>query len=102
MKLSTEQCKVLLDELRKRIDGICCGVCGARSFSLPDPLFELREFEPSKEVCGVTPLIVLTCDNCGFVLLFNAKCLHDKIVDSVVNGDGVLLDSGEMQQKNSE
>jgi transcription elongation factor Elf1 len=65
-----------LDEkLGKRLT---CPVCGHQEWSLNDHFMQLDEFGPDRPAFGkykIFPVIVLTCQHCGHVLLFGALAL---------------------------
>ncbi len=92
MRLTTEQWNELRAELTKRGIPTPCRECGKNLFDLPNCVFEVREFEPEEDVCGVFPIVMLTCNNCGNVRFFNAKILNDKRLEHIALGDGVFLD----------
>jgi len=99
MRLTPERWEVLKAELEKRGCAHICRECGGKSFELSDCVLEVREFEPSEEVCGVSPIIAMACNGCGNVRFFNAKILNDRRVESVVSGAGVWLDFREKSGK---
>lgn len=53
-----------------------CYLCGERNWSIPDKYYELREFTGGGLVIGgntgVSPVIPMTCNNCGNTVLINA------------------------------
>ena len=68
MKISQKQIKELikkLDEFHVQSD---CPRC-KKAMYLSDIIFELREY---KEGNKVAPLVVATCERCGFTMFFNA------------------------------
>jgi hypothetical protein len=55
--------------------GIACPVCKQNDWGLYDQLWELRQFHKGGSlVLGgpIIPLAVITCNNCGHTLHFNA------------------------------
>jgi DNA-directed RNA polymerase subunit RPC12/RpoP len=92
MILTTEQLKVFEDELQKRGALNGCILCGGKSFSLGNYVFELRSYTEGKTVEADMPLIPLICDNCGHTLLINAKALDNRRLEGIASGSGVFLD----------
>ena len=53
-----------------------CPVCEDANWGITDEVFEMRGFhEGEKRTSGdpITPTVILTCKNCGNILLFNAS-----------------------------
>lgn len=74
-KLNIEQAIALLDQKWK--GGKACPVCGNNSWNINPDLAELRFLSVEAFVVGgpVIPVAVVTCNNCGNTLLFNAMRL---------------------------
>lgn len=53
-----------------------CPLCGERGWSVPDVMYELREYNFGDLVIGgnmgIIPVIPLVCNNCGNTVLINA------------------------------
>lgn len=54
-----------------------CPMCGARSWTVSDKMFELREFNDGNLVIGgpnasIIPIVPVTCSNCGNTVMINA------------------------------
>ena len=78
MQLSDEQQKQLI----KRLDEIwkqkTCPICKHDEWSVSDTVYEVREFHGGMTVIGsgsVVPVIVVTCEYCGYTQFFNAISL---------------------------
>jgi len=55
-----------------------CPVCQHTDWGITETTFEIREFLGGSISVGggsITPIIVVTCDNCGNTLFFNAISL---------------------------
>ena len=50
----------------------CCKFCGANDWAVIDKVFELREFQNRAVGSPIIPVIPVTCNQCGNILLFNA------------------------------
>lgn len=78
MKLTSEQAKKAIDELKK-FSPLICSVCKNSSLQLNDTIFELREFNQGNFVVGgqsnIFPVLTLTCNKCGHTYFFNAILL---------------------------
>lgn len=59
---------------QKWVGGISCPVCKKNDWELYDHLWELRQFNKSGFFVGgpIIPLGVITCNNCGHTMHFNA------------------------------
>ena len=65
-----------------------CPMCSQSSWTADKNLFELRAFHGGNMVIGsgpIMPLVVLTCNNCGWTSFVNA--LISKLVESPDQGD---------------
>lgn len=65
----------IIQHLTKKWKGRICPMCGTGAWNVSDKVFELREFHDGNIVLGVGPIIPIipvTCDNCGNVVLINA------------------------------
>jgi len=59
-----------LNKIRNTPKG--CKFCGANDWAVIDKVFELREFQGKPIGSPVIPVIPVTCNQCGNILLFNA------------------------------
>ena len=77
MHLNDEQQNKILEHLNKALKKpLRCPVCEDANWGITDEIFEIRGFyEGDKQIGSVptTPIITVTCENCGNVLLFNAS-----------------------------
>jgi hypothetical protein len=67
--------KELINFLNAKWQGRPCPMCNERKWSVQDKFFELREFRGGSLVLGGTPIIPIipvTCENCGHIILINA------------------------------
>jgi hypothetical protein len=48
-----------------------CKFCGANDWAVVDKVFELREFQNNAAGSPIIPVIPVTCNQCGNLLLFN-------------------------------
>ena len=64
----------VIDFLNEKWKGKGCPMCGRRSLSLSENIFEIREFNDGNFVVGgqIIPLIPITCSNCGHTIFVNA------------------------------
>jgi ribosomal protein S27AE len=72
----------LLEELSAKWNGRACPLCGKGSWIASEKIFELREYNDGDLVLGggpITPVVPITCDNCGNTVLVNPLVL--KIVE---------------------
>ena len=71
MKLNEKNKKDIIDFLDvKWPQPRICDICHEKdSWTIPDVLFELREFRSGSKSA---PIVVLVCNNCGSTKLFNA------------------------------
>jgi predicted nucleic-acid-binding Zn-ribbon protein len=79
MKLGDEKKKKILKNLedkwppQRRV----CPICNNNKFEMPGNIFQISQYFPTKLIVGpIVPLIVVTCTNCGYTLLFNALTLQ--------------------------
>lgn len=79
MPLTKEKKDQMLENLKekwppkKRI----CYICGNNKFEMTDNIFQVSQYFPHVLTMGpIVPLIVVTCSNCGYTLLFNALTLQ--------------------------
>ncbi len=74
MGLNKEQIDKLIKKLIElKINN--CPVCKSDKLVVSDVVFEIREFKKGALVLGsskIAPLISVTCENCGNIILFNA------------------------------
>lgn len=80
MKLSKEQGEKLDEHLRRKFKLNYCDLCNSKDieWSISDTIFELRGFlEKGGIALGgpVTPVIIITCPECGNMKLLNAKII---------------------------
>ena len=67
----------IIDFLNNKWHGARCPLCGEGKWNVTDKIFELREFNNGNFVLGgpngaITPVIPVTCANCGNTILINA------------------------------
>jgi ribosomal protein S27AE len=65
----------LVNHLNEKWKGRTCPMCGGGPWNASDMAFELREFNEGNLVVGgvpITPVIPVTCSNCGNTILINA------------------------------
>lgn len=65
----------IIKHLSDKWKGRSCPMCGAGNWNVSDKVFEIREFHDGNLVLGsgpIIPLVPVTCDNCGNVILVNA------------------------------
>ena len=63
--------------LNDKWKGVACPLCGGLEWSVSDRIFEMREYNGGNLVIGganamITPVIPVTCSNCGNTVLINA------------------------------
>ena len=64
--------KKVLEHLNKvRSTSKVCKFCGANDWAVVGKVFELREFHNSASGSPIIPVIPVTCNQCGNLLLFN-------------------------------
>lgn len=66
----------LIKHLTGKWQGRNCPMCNQGNWNVSDKIFELREYNGGSMVIGgnspIVPIIPVTCDNCGNVLMVNA------------------------------
>jgi len=67
----------IIEFLNNKWHGARCPLCGEGKWNVTDKVFELREFNGGNFVLGgpnsaITPIIPITCENCGNTVLINA------------------------------
>ncbi|AKH10535.1 hypothetical protein OEA30_005248 [Escherichia coli] len=65
----------IIKYLSEKWGGSKCPLCKKGRWNVSDKIFELREFHEGNVVIGagpIVPIIPVTCDNCGNVVLVNA------------------------------
>lgn len=78
MKLNAEQREITLKLLQEKWPkNPVCPSCTDQKWTISDTLCEIREFHGGGfKVAGqIVPVIVVTCSNCGYTMLFNALAL---------------------------
>src|SRR5438045_4209622 len=71
-KLTPEQAKKVSEWIERHSKG-GCPVCGHRKWKLAPDLVEIRPYYGITFLGGpIYPLVLLTCENCGYVFLFHA------------------------------
>ena len=73
-KIDTQE---IIDFIHDRWRNSLCPMCGGDEWSISDKVFELREFNEGNIVLGgpnsaITPVIPVTCRNCGNTVFINA------------------------------
>lgn len=85
MQLSPGQLAKLLEQIRAtwKPDAFC-DACGNEGWNVNPTIYELREFQQGGLSVGgvVSPVIMVTCKNCGYVRLISA------VVAGVVDNTG--------------
>ena len=71
------QANDIINYLNTKWGGSPCPMCHSSSWNLSDKIFELREFNNGSLVLGgpssaITPVIPVTCTNCGNTIFVNA------------------------------
>nr|WP_302696080.1 hypothetical protein [uncultured Romboutsia sp.] len=64
----------LIDILNKKWGNRPCNMCGTGNWLVSDKVFELREFNNGDLIIGagpITPLVTITCSECGNTILIN-------------------------------
>ncbi len=88
MHLDEEQQNKILEHLNKALSKpLRCPICEDTNWGITDEVFEIRGFYEGDMQTGgghTVPAIILTCKNCGNILLFNAGLIG--IVDPPKNG----------------
>lgn len=67
----------IINFLNERWAGASCPLCGCKEWNATEKIFELREFNDGNLVLGgpnnaITPVIPVTCKNCGNTIFINA------------------------------
>ena len=68
--IDTKKVLAHLNKIRSTSKG--CKFCGANDWAVIDKVFELREFQSRVVGSPIIPVIPVTCNQCGNILLFNA------------------------------
>lgn len=76
MNMKKADSNEIINFLNTKWSGVSCPLCGGREWSVTDKFFELREFQDGNIIIGgnsaITPVIPVTCKNCGNTVLINA------------------------------
>ncbi|GAH58154.1 unnamed protein product [marine sediment metagenome] len=80
MKLDEEQQRKVLDYIKEKWqEPRTCPICKHDDWGVSDRTFEVRDFTGGGISVGggsyLTPVIAVTCDNCGYILFLNAMQL---------------------------
>lgn len=67
----------IVDFINSKWTNRICPMCGCREWSATEKVFELREFNDGNIVLGgpnnaITPVIPVTCKDCGNTVFINA------------------------------
>ncbi len=65
----------VIDHLKTKWQSRPCPMCHHGAWSVQDSVFELREFHHGNMVIGgsaLVPVVPVTCNNCGNIVLINA------------------------------
>lgn len=67
----------IINFLNSKWNGAPCPMCHGREWNVTDKFFELREFNNGDLIIGgsnnaITPVIPVTCKNCGNTVFINA------------------------------
>lgn len=68
--IDTKKVLAHLNKIRNTPKG--CKFCGANDWAVIGKVFELREFQNKAIGSPIIPVIPVTCNQCGNLLLFNA------------------------------
>lgn len=76
MKITQKQMNEVLAKLNKYNNNMPCPICGRYSWSISDTILEMREFDNGnlnlKTGSAIMPVVVASCDNCGYTIIINA------------------------------
>lgn len=64
----------LINILNEKWGNKPCNMCGTGNWLVSDKVFELREFNNGDLIIGggpITPLVTITCSECGNTILIN-------------------------------
>ena len=64
----------LINILNEKWGNRPCNMCGTGNWLVSDKVFELREFNNGDLIIGggsITPLVTITCSECGNTILIN-------------------------------
>jgi ribosomal protein S27E len=72
--LTAEAQQAIEVNIKKKMDSCNCTVCGNKTWIYPEALYELKEFFglPMNMAGSIIPVVIVTCQICGNMLLFNA------------------------------
>lgn len=68
----------LINILNEKWHGRHCPMCGEGNWIVSNKIFELREFNDGNIVIGsgpITPLLTITCGNCGNIVMVNPMAI---------------------------
>lgn len=91
MKLDDRQKQHFVAHVNEKIGGFPpCAVCRKGKWQIDPTLYCVQEVpSPPEPVSSVQPLVVITCVNCGYTLLFNAVHAAGITQDDVSQEDEV-------------
>lgn len=77
MKIEQNKLNLVIQKISELSpNGITCPVCGNKSLTISDKVFEAREFQNGNIIIGANssllPFVTLTCNNCGCTIPMNA------------------------------
>ena len=80
MKIGDKERQRVIDHINKKWGADAkCPVCKHNSWTVPDEVYEFREYKGGGIAIGgknlIIPIFPVTCDNCGNTILFNALVL---------------------------
>lgn len=68
----------LINILNEKWKGRLCPMCGAGNWVVSNKVFELREFNEGNLIVGagpITPVVTITCGNCGNTIMVNPMAI---------------------------
>lgn len=80
MALDEDAKKKISDHIESKLNSYKCPICEHCEWIPPDAIHEIRDFNFGHLKAGGTlvPVVVMTCQKCGYVLLFNA--IHTQVI----------------------
>ena len=75
MKLTNEQGQMIGKIIEEKILRGGCPSCGSRAFGISDTFAEIHVLQTGSAPVPVYPAVMITCDNCHYIMMFNAMHL---------------------------
>ncbi len=87
LALSDDERNKISQHIESKLAKHKCAVCEDTNWIPPDAIHELRDFNFGHLKTGgiIVPVVVMTCQRCGYIMLFNA------IHTGVISAEGGLL-----------